>query len=382
MASTQQTRIPCPFERCRSTFSQQRSLKTHLRNIRDGFYDESHPESHPQWKRLNDEGFFLRNSRPGNLSEEETKRRRTATQRRTYIKNKPNILRHQKNKRAKYWEYLDLTEKLANNLHSLRDPVKQHASLMKDLYSNPSSDYTLHSFLDGKTNIDFTTFPRIIVYYLPIRDLPDLINAIPGETLLFDILPGASHYRSTLHLLHHDHTTGDTKLQQLLDDSWQIWREVLETKELEREIFFEFTNEAAYLEFKSRSENHIKLAEMFHAFSDALSDATDLLTPPGLSLCDIYQAISSAQREEMLLNVAEINNESSQTGMKELLSKADEVVRSGSCKRGRRKRHHKEAMTLEDSSSTATSGSRNSYLRSDESEREVGIIHPSLISLF
>ena len=54
----------CPFPRCKSSYAKPHRLKQHLRIIRGGGCDELHPQAHPEWQKLDENGFLKLQTRP------------------------------------------------------------------------------------------------------------------------------------------------------------------------------------------------------------------------------------------------------------------------------------------------------------------------------
>src|SRR5271170_6461656 len=79
---------PCTFRRCKHSYVTLRNLKQHLRDVRGGGYDNVHPKTDPEWKRLDDSNFLKVHRRPGDLPQEERDRRRALAQKQHYERHK------------------------------------------------------------------------------------------------------------------------------------------------------------------------------------------------------------------------------------------------------------------------------------------------------
>src|SRR5438045_336269 len=106
---------PCPFPHCRHSYQSSGKLKQHLRNLKGGGYDQVHPAEHAEWHRLDESGYLMIHTRPGDLTDEEKERRRAAKQRQFYEKNRDNILQKSRDKRIKIPDTLMITEDVGQN---------------------------------------------------------------------------------------------------------------------------------------------------------------------------------------------------------------------------------------------------------------------------
>lgn len=327
----------CPFPECHSSYTKRQNLKTHLITIRGTMYDHKHPQHHPIWKKLDDENFLVRHSRPGDLSKEDIAQRRSQTQKLHYERNKASILQHQRKRREVFYENLQLTSQVAQRLDQVTDQItdlRNQINQVRKLFSCEAS-YRLDQFVDTSTGITYATFPHFIAYYLPFQQTPDFLRAIPGETRIFDIIPGATHYQKTSLLIHPDRSA--TEIQQLLNDSWDLWKEVLETEELEAEYLFDYQDASSYDDFVAKGPDHQKLAEMLSAWMHARTTATGILRPPTLTVWALECALSGSTRENISHSGGSVSDDDfGET--KSLVHKALDEVSTLAKKRKRRRR--------------------------------------------
>ena len=342
--------FPCLFERCKSEYEQLRNLKTHLLTVRGSGFDEFHPQGNQIWADLDAQQFLVRYSRPG-LAPEEKKRRRYETQHRSYQKHKTSILEQQRQKREKYYENFDLTSKLALQFSDVRNRVLQNVSLLKEIYGTDSSGYHLSTFVDVQSGISISTFPRLVVYFLPVSELPPVATAVPSITPIVDVIPGSRHYRQ-VSLLTHPDKFGEEGIQQKLNDGWRLWEDVIGNEALRDVVLFDYEQDEEIGAFKVISSDHAKLAKMFLEYLYASSQAAELLNPVRLCLNRLHQLLREAQEVDGILGksrdkdgqntVEETGNEAGDEPVGKLISKALELEDPREKRRKRKRRRCEE----------------------------------------
>jgi hypothetical protein len=282
-----QQAFPCPFKDCKSSYAQERNLKQHLIVIREGGYDERHPQNDEQWKRVDNSQYLVRRTRPG-LSDEENAVRRFETQRRSYEKHKASILEHQKKKREQIHGSLGL--ELSKTFKSVHTLVQEQVLISRELYETDRSKYELQLFLGTDEDVTLSTFPRLVVYFLLISRIPKTHDGVPTITPIIELIHGTLHYREISQIVHPD-IAGDTKLQQMLDDGWNLWNEVLQNDIVKDAKLFDYQDEDKSAHFKAIGPYHEKLADMLFEYTLAVTHATELLNPPDLSLHYLSRAV-------------------------------------------------------------------------------------------
>jgi hypothetical protein len=306
--------FPCPFTNCKHTYAKKSQLKSHLRILRGGDFDEKHPADDPLWDSLQREDFLKIHTRPRDLSEPQREQRRAAAQKRNYVRNKHDILQRQQELRADLNSTLQdlsreaqLVKERNDNRQNVLDGL---SSNVKVLYPGNSEEYALDAFLKDHPNVD-SSFPFIVAYFLRPSARPDLRFLKPNETKYLNVIPTAHHWRLVSNLVHPDKNYPDPTLQAKFNVGYDYWQPVLEAPELATEIVNEFvlispTDTGPRDEWSKRSEFHRPGAHLFYKYAVA-SQAAANLTPPNadISIAEVHQLVSFAEdalKEEPVLD--------------------------------------------------------------------------------
>jgi len=290
---------PCTFRRCSHSYATLRNLKQHLRDVRGGGYDASHPSTDPEWKQLDETDFLKVHRRPGDMPQEERDRRRSLAQKSHYARHKDSILQRSKERRERINDTLEVTSKLGELTKSIRSRVEGRSRLLQSLYG-ASSNYKIDTFVDLTGNPTLDTFPRFVAFFLPQNTIPDITGAVPGVSRFLDVIPGSTHFRKISTLLHPDRNPSDTNMQQLLSAAFDLWRPVLDDPAITDELVVAHDDESTTT-FCSRGDHYRALSQMYFAYMLAVNNAIELLSPPTLSLNGLHNALLSAEEEEKLL---------------------------------------------------------------------------------
>ena len=271
-------------------------------------YDELHPQGHPEWERLDEIAFLKRHSRPGpkgGISAEENKKRRAATNRRHYEQNKVNILERGRARREKVNEALKIAEELGPYVKSLEERRASIGSnvlfILNGLYPE-TSNLQLDRFVDITSEPTLETFPRLVAYHLPLNARPDVTDAIPGSTLMFDLMPGYAHYIQASAALKPDEKPDDLNIHHALNKGFDLWKPILDDLELAYEPVHADDDESIS-EFIQRGERYSTLSQMYLCYKIAAKDALELLLPrkATLSFNDVGMALERIEEEQKLL---------------------------------------------------------------------------------
>jgi len=294
--------FPCPFPRCKSAYGQERNLKTHLCMMRGGGGDEIHPQNDPIWADLDSKRFLVRYTRPG-LAPEQRLHRRKECQRRSYEKNKASILQQQKQKRDRLVEGTELAAKLATHLYEIRDRMFDAVGVVEGIFGTDVSRYSVSTFVDIHSGVSISTFPRLVAYFLPVVELPDIGLGVPGLTRIVDVIPGEKHYLQVSQLAHPD-KCGEEGIQQRLDEAWHLCEDVLGNQGLEAALLFNWRNQEEISGFERTSKDHAKLANMFLEYMYARAEAPEVHIPQTLSKNTLREVIRRVYDVRAILRVS------------------------------------------------------------------------------
>jgi hypothetical protein len=290
---------PCTFRRCKHSYVTLRNLKQHLCDVRGGGYDNGHPMTDPEWKRLDDSDFLKVHRRPGDLPQEERDRRRALTQKQHYERHKGSILQRSKERRARINDTLEVANKLGELTKSIRSRVQGRSRLLQSLYGT-STNYKLDTFVNITAKPTLDTFPRLVSFFLPQNTIPDITGAVPGVTRILDVIPGPSHFRKVSALLHPDKNPDDTNTQKVLNAAFDLWRPILENPEIVDELVVAHDDESTTA-FCSKGDDYAALSQMYFSYMLAVNNAVEVLSPSTLSISGLQKALLSAEDEEKLL---------------------------------------------------------------------------------
>jgi hypothetical protein len=302
--STADQAHPCPFPRCKRSYSKQRDLKHHLRTIRGGGHDELHPPGHPEWQKLDETGFLKLQTRPKGVSAEEKEKRRAASQSRYYEQHKAEILERARARREKVNDTLKLAKELDPYVQSLEDgrpPIRSNVHvLLRGLYPD-SSNLQLDRFVDITAEPTLETFARLVAYYIPLNALPDITHAVPGKTLMLDVVPGYAHYIQVSAALNPEEKPGDLNIHHSLNKAFDLYKPILDDLELAYEPVHADDDESIS-EFVQRGERYATLSKMYLCYKTAAKDAMEFLLPrkSNLSFHDVQVALERIGQEEKL----------------------------------------------------------------------------------
>lgn len=163
--------------------------------------------------------------------------RRLKAQKNYYEKNKEKVLEQQRQRRVKLYDTLQGLGKFAYSKLQTDSQQVETSQIRKSIYQEIYGDvekYDREEFIGLDSPPTFDTFPRFVVWFLDRSLLPPIHTAIPGLTLIFDIIPKEFHYQQVIAILHQDSNleTSSENLQSLLDAAFELWRPYLETPEL------------------------------------------------------------------------------------------------------------------------------------------------------
>jgi hypothetical protein len=302
---------PCPFPHCRHSYQSSGKLKQHLRNLKGGGYDQVHPAEHAEWQRLDESGYLMIHTRPGDLTAEEKERRRAATQRQFYEKHRDNILQKSRDKRIKIQDTLKVAQDLGNYAQSaqaqtekIRNSVEQRSRMLQAAFGS-ADRYTIDKFINLNEAVSINTFPRFVVYYLEQDSLPPIHQGIINETRILEVIPGERHFRLVSSKLHPDRRPGeDSGLQTLLSAGFDLWRPILSNAAIQDVLIFGH-DESEVAAFNSQGPIYTALSQMYFCYLLAVNNAFELLSPKNISLAVLNKTLAGMEEEELLLRQIE-----------------------------------------------------------------------------
>jgi hypothetical protein len=233
--SPSNTPITCPFELCKRPFKQQSDMKNHLRLLKGSGGDWEHPPDHPEWQRMESINFLVRYTRSKTAPQEIKDERKREAWIRHYAKNKHNLLALAKTRRQSDRNKVDIVDRVGEyakkakgnlvSLASAMETIEAHAAYNKNFVRSiflppPALDEFAH--LDEPVSVD--RYPRMVVYLLGARSLPSILQAIPGETRILDVLPNQSCFHRASNTCHTDKHGGSAKYIQYLTEGWNLWK--------------------------------------------------------------------------------------------------------------------------------------------------------------
>ena len=294
----------CPFKDCSKKYTSSSKLKNHLRTIRGSGGDSQHPFRHEEWDRLDVIGYLRLINRPGDLTAEEKERRKIEAQRKHYRLHKQDILKKHKERTKRINSTLEVAKDLSTYAKSaytreqkIRLNVEDRSKILQTVFG-ASAQYEIHSFIkDLDSTPTFETFPRIVAFYLQQSDFPDLNSMIPEVSRIMQYIPGESQFRKVSRILHPD-MGNTTTLQSTLASAFDLWKPVLQDKELATAILPSDDNAP---EFIARGEKYQLLLDLYWISVKANMEAAQLMSPQMLSLATLYKTLAVLEEEEKLL---------------------------------------------------------------------------------
>jgi uncharacterized membrane protein YgcG len=216
-----QQEFACPFNDCNRVYPTKRLAAQHLSSIKTNDGDELHPINDDLWDTLKKEGYFKKDTRPGNLTVDEKKARARKVSENWRRENRDKV----HGKRVQRQRELAKAATLAKRIAKIA--VKYRA---QSRYNYADNRYTILHKLFGKTqlaggndplsilNVDNPvtdeTFPMMVCIYLPADDWPKIISKSniqnPHPTnphpvyRLIDQMPGYKEMRQVQLMLHPD----------------------------------------------------------------------------------------------------------------------------------------------------------------------------------
>lgn len=288
--------VLCPFHPCGRVYGTNAGLKCHLRTVRGSGYDKVHPASHGEWERLSE---FLRIAPRGALYDPEGKR--AESQKRHYKKNRTHILEKHRQRRVTLHNTLVGLGKFAHSKLETdsRETLQIRKSIYREIYGD-AGKYEREGFINLEGPPTFDTFPRLVVWFLDQSLLPPIHTAIPGVTLMLDVIPGEFHYLQVGAILNQDQNTenGSENLQSRLDSAFELWRAYLETPAHALATVLDNDNSSTDV-FDRQGESYEALSEMYSSYLSAYNEALHLLRPQAVSLEKVSRTLMSSQEEEV-----------------------------------------------------------------------------------
>ena len=317
--NTDHDSFPCPFPDCNKTFDKNAKLKSHLRAIRGSGWDLEHSRNDPLWDQFDNEEFLALHARPKDLSQEERERRRAESNKRCYLRHKPDILERAQKRRGNINSTLqvvvqlfpeaDIAEEKVETVVKLAASLNDHHSHFQRVYG--TSKKFMQKLEIDDTKITLSTFPSLITFFLPPDSIPDPYNYEFGEfgttTRLLELLPNYQHYHAASRLIDPDNCSVYSDAQKSLNAAWDLWREVVEAPELKDMRMFDSGSPVAMMEFNSRGDIFNRASECYFEYTRAFIASHVLVRPPTLSVLAFETMLESAgekirrQEEELSL---------------------------------------------------------------------------------
>lgn len=335
--------LKCPFEKCKSSYSTQSGLKTHLRTIRGAGYEPAHPSDSPIWGQLDSSDFLKVRllfvisltwckiiRRTGDLSQQEKDERRAATQARHYQTHKEQILQKSKARRAKINKILEVTQQLGQfaalakrQRQSVCAKVANVTRILQQIYG-PATHFQFESFLESSIDSrpDLHTFPRFAVFFLPQSSLPDITLSHPGISNVVEFLPSTTHWRELNLKLHPAKNPSFGKLYTVLNEAWAIWQPYIDDPTLKDACVPPY-DEDGNKEYVAQSKSHAMLSAMYFSYMYACNRASSLMNPTSFSTYRLYQTLIDAEEAARIVH-ASLDDE--ENGMKDLEDGIDEAI--------------------------------------------------------
>lgn len=181
----------------------------------------------------------------------------------------------------------DLGE-FAQSAKMILTSVQEQSRVLKEIYGS-SERFELETFVNLGAPVTVDTFPRFVTFFLNQADLPPVLNAVPGTTVIFDVIPREKQFKLVSALLHPDKNPNKdiSVLQNHLNNAFDKWRPILELPHLSTVILHEDNDESAE-RFCAQGEEYKELSFMYYCYMVAVNEARDMLSPTTLSLWD-YQ---------------------------------------------------------------------------------------------
>ena len=313
----------CPFPRCDCSYTRRGKLRDHVMRQKL-VYDEVHPKDDPAWEVADNDGLLTVHTRPKSMTKEERVERRKATGRRCWDKNKEAYLEQQRIKRERVHSALLAARKLTTIIQS-HNSVR-HALLTAMGSSNVSrtlyrKSISLANWLGPEINIQ--TFPRFVTYYFAPFEWPVVEigkqSWSPTTTKCAEAVPGKQFYKDMTRWFHPDkssrssvttRTNDNTSIleddenqerrstiryrpphrlpepwaQTHLNAGWEIWRSVIEDKDLMDWVLFASDTEN---DFRAQSEKHAELSGLYWEWMDVVLEARTWLVTESATIDDV-----------------------------------------------------------------------------------------------
>ena len=210
---------------------------------------------------------------------------------------------------------------------------------MYQILYGSSDKYKLEKFVDIQNPPTLDIYPRLVSFFLDVNTLPDVNGAIPGTTLMFDVIPGSGHYHKVSALLHPDRNPHDHGIQSVLNAAFDLWRPILDNPELKDMTVHDHDDDSSE-KFCRRGEAYRQLSQMYFCYMLAVNNAMEMLSPKSLSLWALEKTLLGAEEEEKLLRGGdEDDGKDDLEGLIEMALEAPMIPQT-SKKEGKRVRHN------------------------------------------
>jgi hypothetical protein len=307
MAATSKPHV-CPFPHCAKSFARKYDLRSHLSNLKlladSGEADKHHPKDKAFWATVTESDLFKNyHSRPGNLTEEEQKKRRSRNSQASYSKNKDERVARSKANRDELRKIANVAAELGDVVGPLVPALENASDVFRELQTLPEWERYMCKDHESNTEPSITTFFRIVAFFIPTDDWPVQPEPDSDERpTLAELIPGRSQYRAISRLCHPDKQNGiDPRVQQAVDSSWKMLETVLEsnggdpTNGQASAWLLPGQSEEEIKEFKALSPMHSRLYGIYKFWLDIAQGTRDNLRVKKSSIWQVKSAVVTAE---------------------------------------------------------------------------------------